>query len=216
MSVAFAPRINLIIDACKLLDRRGAAEIIRQDLAEGPKDGQLWREVGQLAEQLGEQGLALEAARRYAATAPVSTDRIMYYALALSRFGRLEEALKVLEALPRDGKDNPAVWHFRGVTATQMGDFDTAIQMLEKGIAISPAPIQWLALSVAKKFKKGDPDIARMEAVLPKVGRAPAEIKTQLLYALGKAYDDVGNTKWRLRHILLERRPCGMLVGCQH
>ncbi len=184
------PRLQAGHDAVRHLDRRRAAAIIREDLEQGPPSGDIWREVGQLATQIGEHGLALEAARRFAATAPADMDYVFYYALALSRNGRLEEALQEMDKLPADSQEHPAVLHFRAVTATQLGDFAAAETYLRKALAISPAPVQWLALSVAKKFQPGDPDIAHMEAVLARIPNAPPPIRAQLLYSLGKAYDD--------------------------
>ncbi|WP_303830522.1 tetratricopeptide repeat-containing sulfotransferase family protein [Asticcacaulis taihuensis] len=193
MTNPFEIRTHLIVEACKTLDRRAATQIIREDLENGPAEGEFWANVSELANKLGEQDLSIEAARRFAATPLIDRDRILYYARALSRFGRLKEALAVVDKLPRSQREHPEVMNFQGVTLTYLGDFATAEAILRKAIAISPAPVQWLALSVAKKFQPGDPDIAQMEAVLPKVGRAPPGIKGQLLYALGKAYDDVEN-----------------------
>ncbi|MGZ3305330.1 MAG: tetratricopeptide repeat-containing sulfotransferase family protein, partial [Asticcacaulis sp.] len=188
----FVPRLHLVAEICKTLDRRKAAAVIAEDLRNGPQTGTMWKPVAQLAGQLGEQTLSIEAARRFAMTPPLDASRMTYYATVLSRFGRLNEALAAVDLLPAAARNHPGLLHFRGVTATQMGDFTDAEALLRQAIAISPAPIQWLALSVAKKFKPGDPDIAAMEAVLPRVGRAPPEIKAQLMYALGKAYDDIG------------------------
>ena len=185
------PRISLLIKARSALDRRRAAEIIREDLSAGPKTGEFWKDVSQFAAQLGEHGLSIDAARRFAATAPLDMDHVFYYALVLSRNNRLADALKQLDALPAADQDHPAVLHFRATSATQMGEFARAEILLQRALAISPAPVQWLALAVAHKFTPGDPDIARMEAVLARISRAPDAIKAQLLYALGKAYDDI-------------------------
>jgi tetratricopeptide (TPR) repeat protein len=192
MSVSgFSPRIHLIIEVRKKLDRRAAAQIIREDLETGPPSGEFWQTVSMIASQLGEIELSIEAAKRFAATAPRDMDHVFYYAYALLRYGRIDEALRAVGTLSASDRAHPGTLHFRAVATTQKGDFDDAERFAREAIAISPAPVQWLALSVAKKFKPGDPDIAQMEAVLPRVGRAPAEIKSQLLYALGKAYDDI-------------------------
>ncbi len=193
MTSSFTPRIDEIVEVSQRLDRRAAVSIIREDLERGPHFGIFWQDVAQLAGQFGEQNLAIEAAKRFAATPPQDMDNVMYHASILVRFGFVDEAVAVMGTLPASSRNHPAVLHLRAVCATQVGDFDRAIEYIEKALAISPAPVQWLALSVAKKFKKGDPDIARMEAILPRIGRAPPEIKGQMLYALGKAYDDAGD-----------------------
>ena len=185
------PRMNLVNQARRRLDRKAAAAILREDLDRGPPAGEFWQIVSQVAAQLGEHKLSAEAAKRYAATAPQDMDHAFFYALTLSRNGQLDDALRQLDALPADTQNHPAVLHFRATTATQQGDFARAEALLQQALAISPAPVQWLALSAAKTFKAGDPDIARMEAVLSRIANAPLPIKAQLLYSLGKAYDDV-------------------------
>ncbi len=185
------PRLAAVNDAVAALDRRGAAAILRQDLETGPASGDIWQEISKVAARIGEHRLSQEAARRYAATAPADMDHVFFYALTLSRSGRLAEALEQLDGLPAEAQGHPAILHFRAMTATQMGNFSEAEQLLEKALAISPAPVQWLALAVAKKFKPNDPHISRMEQVLPRVGRAPPAVLAQLYFSLGKAYDDV-------------------------
>jgi len=185
-----SPRLAAMYEAIQALDRRRAAIILRQDLEMGNTTGDIWREASQVAAKIGEHTLSIEAARRYAATAPADMDHVFFYALVLSRNGRLSQALEQLDLLPPEVQEHPAILHFRAMTATQMGNFVNAEQLLEKALAISPAPVQWLALSVAKKFEAGDPHIERMECVLPRVGRAPPAVLAQLYYALGKAYDD--------------------------
>lgn len=187
----FAPRIQQMVEARARLDRRAIARIIREDLEQGPQSGEFWREIGQFAAQIGENALSREAARRFAATNPADVDHVFYYAMVLARDVMLTEALALMEGLPVSGREHPAILNLRANLETQLGNFDKAEALLRKAIAISPAPVQWLSLSVAKKFTSGDPDIATMEAVLPRVGRAPPPILAQLYYALGKAYDDV-------------------------
>ncbi len=181
-ALAFTPRIPLLVEARQRLDRRGAAVIIREDLRDGPETGDFWKQISQFAAQLGEQELALEAARRFAASAPRDMDHVF------------AEALQQLGNLSAQDRNHPAILHFQGTTATQMGDFVKAEDLLKRAIAISPAPVQWIALSVAKKFTPGDPDIVAMEALIPRVGKAPPEVRAQLFYALGKAYDDIKDT----------------------
>ena len=126
-------------------------------------------------------------------------DHLFYYALVLQRNGQLEEALQQMDRIPAAQQNHPAILHFRAMTATQQGNFAKAEVLLRQALAISPAPVQWLALSVAKKFKAGDSDIAHMEAIMPRVSNAPPAIKAQLLYALGKAYDDAKETDKAVR-----------------
>ena len=193
-ATAAPSRLDAIHGAIAARDRRRAVALMRAYLEDGPASGDVWRQVSRLAVDLGELSLSREAARRFAATRPDDMDYVFFYAMVLSRDGLLGEALQQLDALPPQVQTHPALLHFRAVTATQQGGFATAERLLRQALAISPAPIQWQALSVAKKFTAGDPDIAHMEAVLPRVANAPSAVKAQLLYALGKAYDDAGQS----------------------
>ena len=51
------PRIQLIMAASKALDRRGAAAIIREDLAVGALTGNEWRDVADYPVHVGEYGV---------------------------------------------------------------------------------------------------------------------------------------------------------------
>lgn len=187
------PRLEALIEACQNMDRRLAVRLLAEDIELRAQTGDIWEKVSQYAAYLGEHSLSIEAARRYAATRPDDIDHVFFYAMTLSRNNRIQEALKQLEHLPLRDQMHPAVLHFRGHIATQLGEFSSAENYFRKAIAISPAPVQWLALSVAKKFSLGDTDLADMEAVLPRIGRAPPDVRAQLYYALGKAYDDCGD-----------------------
>lgn len=190
---SFVPRFSLVVEARNALDRRGAVAILREDLGVGPPTGEFWRNTSLMCAQLGEHSLSIEAARRFAATQPRDMDHVFFYATMLARNNRLQEALDQLNPLPATARNHPVILHFRGHSLTQLGDFAGAEATLRKAIAISPAPVQWLALSVAKKFVAGDPDIAHMESVLARIGNAPPDVRAQLHYALGKAYDDAGD-----------------------
>src|SRR5690606_13811059 len=56
-------------------------------------------------------------------------------------------------------------------------------------------------LSEMKRFAAGDPEIAVMENLLPKVETGRLEDLIDLNFALAKAYDDVGRHKDSFRHL---------------
>ena len=189
-----ASRILSAVDALNGLDRRKAASLIREELASGAPSGTRWRSIAKLASTIGEISMAVEAARRYAATPPLTLERVLDYYGELARNGRAAEAVRQADALPGAIQANPALLHFRGVIATQLGEFAKAEEYLRRALAVTPlVPQTWFALSVIKKFTPGDPDLARMEAIRHEMKRAPRNMEAQFLYALGKAYDDVGD-----------------------
>ena len=50
----------------------------------------------------------------------------------------------------------------------------------------------WFALAMNKTFAPDDPDLAAMESLLVNAERAEPEPHARFLYALGKAWDDLG------------------------
>jgi len=180
------------LDALKRFDRRGGARLIRQALAEGPAFGSDWQSVAQLAAHIGEVDAELEAARRYAATTPITADRVLFYANLLMRHGRESETEALLDTL---SAMHPAVMHMHGVLAAQRGYVDDAEALFRQITSrYPPAPQAWAAITALRKFAVGDPDIGALEALRPMVTAGPAPLTAQYLYALGKVYDDIGET----------------------
>ena len=186
-------RIMLALEALKAFDRRKAAQLIREDLAVGPEEGQRWRGISTLAGQIGEIGLALEAARRYAVTTPQTLEGVLHYFSELAKYGRWELALREADRLPAETQQHPALLHFRGEVATQIGDFDAAARYYRQAIGAAPlTPQTWFALSMVKTFSADDLEFAQMVAIRPQIKNIAPAVEAQFLYALGKAYDDIG------------------------
>jgi len=183
--------IHAAIEALRRLDRRTAVGLIKEDMKRSPLSGERWRSVGMLCDKIGEIDLAVEAARRYAATEPRTLERMLHYCSELATRGRLSQCLDVIESLPADVRNHTAVIHLRATLATQLGDFATAEPLVRKTIEQAPLTGQnWLSLSVIKKFTAGDPDIARMEALRSQISAAPDVSQATFFYALGKAHHD--------------------------
>ncbi len=183
--------IHAAIDALKRLDRRAAVGLLKEDMKRGPLSGERWRSVGMLCDKIGEIDLAVEAARRYAATEPRTLERVLHYCSELATRGKLHECISVLDSLPAQVLDHTAVIHLRATLATQLGDFAAAEPLVRKTIEQAPLTGQnWLSLSVIKKFIPDDPDTAQMESLRHEIRKAPDVSQATFFYALGKAYHD--------------------------
>jgi hypothetical protein len=82
------------------------------------------------------------------------------------------------------------VLHFLGTCFAQTGDTQAALEHLHRAadLDLTQAPT-WLTIAMLTKFKPGDALVSKLEAVVPKM---PTPIqKSAVLYALGKAYDDL-------------------------
>lgn len=182
------------VEALNARNRQRAVALLRQDIETAPAGGQRWLDIARLASTIGEKGLELEALYKFAHTQPQTLDHVLAYAQGLSRNGRSNDALSLLEGLPAEVHNHPAVLHFRGMVASETGRFADAEACFRRALAAAPTLAQsWHGLSVIKTFVPGDPDIAAMEGQREVFAGAPPAVKSLLLYALGKAYDDTGD-----------------------
>lgn len=112
---------------------------------------------------------------------------------ALRALDRHAEALALVEKAVALRPRLPAAWGGLGITREEMGDMDGARAAYREAIRLAPRqPGFYAGLFNATKLKAGDPLIEALEA-LPGDGRALSK-QQQIgrLFALAKAYDDIG------------------------
>lgn len=191
--------INEAVEAFKARDRDTTADKLARAIKADPPIGTKWASVSRLAATMGEVSIALAAARRNIAAAPTPESR-QAYANLLSQNGRSEEALREAQALVRERPNDPAALHFLATCQVQFGDNEAAIANLRRILDLPTVALgaenAWAVLAGIKKFTADDPDIPAMEALAARIGHAPERRlnRVVLLYALGKAYDDTGQT----------------------
>jgi tetratricopeptide (TPR) repeat protein len=187
-----------IIDAERRMnrgDRAGAMTAVRRLLGENPDLGPRWGNVTWLAETLGDQEAALQAARRFFMVDPLDPVGGLKVATLMAETGRVEQALEVCENFCDQRPGDPAPQYYAGQFSAQLGDFDQALDHFRRALAFKPdLTATWEQIAALKTFGVGDPDIAAMETLRAKLMTAPAETRAPLLYAMGKAYDDLGDT----------------------
>jgi hypothetical protein len=188
-----ANRILGAIERLKLGERDAAAELLREELQFGSSSGERWRSVQRLAAQIGEVDMALEAARRLAATQPVTLEGLLGYCGELSAAGRAEQAREVVLRLPEQVRGHPSALHFLGAIAGDLGDFTAAEDFYRRAIALNPhAPHTWFALAMIKTFTPDDPDLQQMVDVRRHMSGADKALEARFLYGLAKAFHDCG------------------------
>ncbi|NBB50761.1 hypothetical protein GVN24_21000 [Rhizobium sp. CRIBSB] len=192
--------INQSVAAFKARDRDTAAAFLAEAVRINPPIGTKWGAVSRLASTMGEVTLALTAARRWMAADPGPEPR-QAYANMLSQNGRAEEALREAQVLVRDRPNDPSALHFLATCQVQFSDNEAAEANLRRIIDLPTVALgaenAWNVLAGIKKFKAGDPDIPRMEALLERIGTTADRRlnRVVLLYALGKAYDESGDVE---------------------
>jgi tetratricopeptide (TPR) repeat protein len=185
--------LKAALAAFEARDRDAAVERLTQlERAAAPIGGN-WEPAARLAVTLGEVGLALTAARRRLELQPDDPAQQLAYGAILAQCGRIEAAMEAVSGfLPRAVAD-PQLRYFIGVCAAQLGREPQAERALRAALSLGPFPelaaAAWLNIADLKTFTAGDPDVAAMEQLRARFA-APA---SNLLYALGKAYDDAGD-----------------------
>lgn len=186
------------LDALKQGDRRAAAVLIERQLRDGHTSARNLESVAQLAEHIGEAGLATEARRL--AVVPGSIDSLLAYWAMLASHGRSAEAEAEIQRQPSELMSHPAVLHFRGTLATQLARPEEAQELFRRAMAGAPLMTpSWFTLAMIKRFQPGDPDIAAMERV-ERSPNVPDDARACLYYALGKAAEDCGEVERAFAH----------------
>jgi tetratricopeptide (TPR) repeat protein len=187
-------RVLQAVEALKTGDRRAAVNLLKSELQSGPQSGDRWQSVSRLAFDIGAIDIGLEASRRFAATSPVTLERMLHYWGDLANYGRTNVASAAVAKLPVAGRQNPTIAHFLGTIAGQEGDFVTAERHFRAALAKTPElPQTWFALAMIKTFAVGDNDLAAMEHLRGRLSNVPPAIYARFLYALAKAKHDTGD-----------------------
>jgi tetratricopeptide (TPR) repeat protein len=182
------------LDALNDLDRDLAIDLLQNELRNGSEEGNRWQSVNRLASQIGEIDIALEAARRFSLTPPVSLERKLFYWGELSNFGQAERAMEEISQLSVNTRNHPIMLHFLGTIAGERGDFVESERLYRQALNASPFLLQtWFALAMIKPFVPGDPDLEAMERLRKSASRGNSALYSRLLYGLAKAYHDCGD-----------------------
>ncbi|MEM6654357.1 MAG: tetratricopeptide repeat protein [Planctomycetota bacterium] len=94
--------------------------------------------AGAVLQRQGESADAIEYFRRAYREDRADATNVTQYANALVISGNLNEAAEVLEGGLRDAPDSLALWLLSGVTARMRGDNATAVEHLQRALAIQP------------------------------------------------------------------------------
>ncbi len=145
--------------------------------------------------------MAIEAARRFSRTTPMLLSRYLFYWGELTKAGREDLAVAEIERMESQVREHPAVLHFCGQTAAQLGDFDKARGLYHRALSSGgSAPLIWFALSAVSNFKDSPELFDAMLTASRHMGSADANAGSRFQYALGRAYHDLGEFEAAMRH----------------
>ena len=173
----------------------------RHALSLSPQLAEAHARLGHLLLVRGQKEDGLASLRRAAAAQPNTPfGRIQEAEVDLieGRFAEAEASLRhAIELGP-----NSTAYHLLGILLQQSGRFDAAIASYEQVIALQPrATSAYLGIVGLKKITEADrPLIERLQSLLGDRSIVEEE-RRPLHYALGKAFDDLGDYESAMRHI---------------
>ena len=121
-------------------------------------------------------------------------------AVALSRVGENEEALRLYRLLAERQPGNADIWISIANLLKIVGDQEGAVQAYRRVFDIAPANGEaWWSLANLKTFRFSEEDVQRMETALRSEGLREDD-RFRLHFALGKALEDRGEDEASFEH----------------
>jgi tetratricopeptide (TPR) repeat protein len=169
---------------------RKADELLRRaiDLAPGFFYTRYTRAVA--LDMLSRPGEALDELNRIGGEEADYDPVIALKAVALSRVGENEEAIRLYRKLAERQPDNVDIWISLANLEKIIGNQDAAIASYRKALAVSPVNGEaWWSLANLKTFRFTGDDVAAMETALGSASLIEDD-RLRLHFALGKALED--------------------------
>ena len=162
-----------------------AATLSTQDLMH-------WQQVRDIAGRIGDDDVALQAARELVRLAPKDLRNKLVLRELLGETGAVRDALTLARKLEDERPTDPLLTLSCAVLLGRLGRDEEAVRALRTAMRRAPEnPLAWEILSNLKTFKPDDPLLQELRSL---AARSPDQPETAgLAYALGKAYDDVGD-----------------------
>lgn len=185
----------LLGNALRLQGERVAAEReLRAALAAQPQHGDAALSLAYLLREQGRLNGAAAAVQLRWKHAPRTREEAIGAATFLKECQHHAEALEVCTEALKHLRDVPALHALTGELALALGRFEQARVQLRRAVELDPAQApSWLRLAATHKFKtRDDADLALLERAAAQ-GLASADARISVGFALGKAYDDLGD-----------------------
>jgi tetratricopeptide (TPR) repeat protein len=191
---AHAQAVQALQQAFKAGRRGEAVAGISALFRQGAVLGDAWADVAQMALGMGEITLAQKASKRFSKIDRNDVMRQLRHAALLAEAGQVRAARAAMAAFEKKGVSHPSIDHFLGTVKALLGDAPGAKRNFLKVLEKWPTAGQsWFAYGALKTFTADDPDLLKMQSLTGQFGNIEPQTHGAFLYALGKAYEDIGD-----------------------
>lgn len=194
-ALALAPRhaeiLRLLGSAQAMQGRHAeAAASLREAIGLQPGDALAYNSLGNALGRLGDKSGAAQAFAQACTFAPELAPLWYNQAKALCEDLRNEEALPVLERAAQLAPEDLRTQFLHAHTLRVTGRFPQAAALYRRILARHPAAEAWLGLANLKNQRFDAADVLAMERIAH--GNLSVDDRNSILFALARAYEDVG------------------------
>lgn len=179
-----------------------AEQLLRDWLSESPGDIPATFLLARLLREQGRMQAAAETMLRLFDHRPHDMDTLIQAVELLDDFGRPNEAASLCEAAISAGAADPRIHAYAGMLGIQLGEFERVREHYTFALAHDANAVEWnipIGLSSLQRYQDANhPDFALFRAALERPGLSD-RARTTTLFALGKAYDDIGDYAQAIR-----------------
>ncbi len=180
-----------------------ASEHYRKLLLRRPHDIEAQTALGNTLHRLDRPDEAISQYEQVLAAVPTYTEALNSLGNTLHQLGRSDEAVTYFQRVLATDSSDLRANHDLGVALVALGRFDEARVFLEKAIALAPRSAGcYGALARCKRFTAQDSHFAAMMELAANTEVLSELEQTDLHFALGKAYADIGDEQHSFDHIL--------------
>ncbi|MEE4192417.1 MAG: sulfotransferase [Halieaceae bacterium] len=169
-----------------------AASALARLLEKKRKAGLDWRQAANLASTLGDQDLVLAAVQKWRDEAPDDPQRQVAVISALGAVARHRDAALAARKLQEHPQAAAEGYYLEGYYQARFGRTEKALALHRRALELLPQHTPaWEQIALLGGYQDLEADLAEMERLHGSLGNPQQRVP--LLYAMGRAYDKVGD-----------------------